>query len=207
MRRSVVFALIVTVLTSPLAAQPAERSASEDVPAALAERARNVAERSSPLQEMLVRARTIYIGVDLERRKGDGDIELPPLYRVRHYRYADDTVVTSLVEIESGRLVDQIEVAHAPAPLVEIELAEARRLALRDRRVTAGLGPGFERLTVEPLMVRTSDPRDPWYGQRIVRLLFRAGRNYLSNPIVYVNLTTKAVIVEAAHGRSRGDEE
>jgi hypothetical protein len=190
-------ASFVALLAFPASAQ-IPGTASDDVPADIAERVRRVAEAAPDLREKLAAPRTIFIGVELVRRKGDNGRELEPIYRVQHYRYGDDTAIFSLVD--GGRLRGVEEVPHAPVALTLGELAEARGLALEDRRVARALERYRDRLLVEPLVVRTSDPADPWFGRRIVRLLFRVGQDYVSEPIVFVDLTRREVIVERAHG-------
>lgn len=190
-------------------AQPPTRtaeSASEDVPAAIAERARSLVERSTLLRSALVEDRTVFVGVDLVRRKGRGDLELPPLYRVRHYRYSDDAAITSLVDLRTGRIAEQVEERHAAVPLSAAELDEARALAMRDPQVARALAPHRKAIVAEPLVVRTSDPEDPWFGRRVVRLLFRVGRAYISEPLVYVDLTRREVITERAHRPGHGED-
>jgi hypothetical protein len=212
--------LSLLVLTAPAAAQrplepaapPSAAAGSDDVPAAIAARVRTMAETSSRLRPMAAAARpviaeprTAFIGVDLVRRKGDRGRDLAPYYRVQHYRYADDTTITSLVDLETGRVAEQVEARHAPVRLGDAELAEARSLALADRRVAAAVGRYMEQLLVEPLLVRTSDPNDPWYARRVVRLLFRVGADYLTEPVVYVDLTGREVIIHEAHRPRQGD--
>lgn len=196
-------------MPAPAAAQePAQaraEAASEDVPAALAERARAVVEGSPQLRSALSGPRTVFIGVDLIRRKGERGRDAPPLYRVRHYRYADDTAITSLVDLNSGAVTEQSAVQHAAVPLSAGELAEAQALALADRRVAEAVARYRDRLVIEPLVVRTSEPTDPWFGRRVVRLLFRIGADYLSSPMVYVDLSRREVTVQPGHGRSQGD--
>lgn len=199
------FLLMPAAAPAQLPTDAARKTASEDVPAPLAERVRALAERSSLLLREREQPRTIFIGVDLVRRKEDGDREPPPFYRVRHYRYGDDTTITSLVDLETGQVAEQFETRNASVPLTAGELEEARTLAMADRTVAAALADYRQRLTVEPLVVRTSSPADPWFGQRVVRLLFRVGRNYLSSPLVYVNLTKRAVVIEAPHKSGHGD--
>lgn len=181
---------------------PAVESASEDVPAAAAAQARSAAERSPRFAER--GGRTVFIGVDLIRIK-EGAGRDRTLYRVRHYRYADDTTITSLVDARSGAMTEQAETPHAAVPLSVEEFEEARTLALANERVAASVAPFRGRLTVGPLVVRTSDPRDPWFGRRIVRLLFRVGADYLGSPIVYVDLSRRQVILEPGHGPAHGE--
>lgn len=197
------------VIALPAAAQPYRgrepESASDDVPAVVAERARSVAEGSARLRTYLAQPRTIFIGVDLIRRKGEGEADPPPFYRVQHYRYADDTVITSIVDLDGGRVAEQVEARNVPVRLSQGELIEARELALADRRVAEAIGQYRERLVVEPLVVRTSDRADPWFGRRVVRLLFRLGADYLSQPIVFVDLSRRQVIIQPGHRPAYGD--
>ncbi|MEA3015952.1 MAG: hypothetical protein QOI38_674 [Sphingomonadales bacterium] len=181
-------------------------SAADDVAPAVAQRARSIAEGSPQMRNFLAAPRTVFIGVDVVRGKDDdGGREPAPLHRVRHYRYGDDTTVTSLVDVRSGRVVEQTEARNAAVPLSVGEFEEARALALADRRVMAAVGSLRERLVVEPLVVRTSDASDAWHGRRVVRLLFRVGADYLSNPVVHVDLTSRQVIVQPPHRPERGD--
>ena len=201
--------LSLLVIALPAPAQAAQdrvaESASDDVPAGIAERVRAVAENSPRLRGYLAQPRTIFIGVDLIRRKseGEGERDLPALYRAQHYRYADDTVITSIVDLDGARVAEQTEARNAPVRLSEGELAEARTLALADGQVAAALG-GRD-VVVEPLVVRTSDRADPWFGRRIVRLLFRLGADYLSQPIVFVDLTRRRVIIQRGHTPAYGE--
>lgn len=201
--------ILVALGALPVAqAQPAPQTASEDVPADLAARARSAAERSAPVNKLMQAPRSLFIDVELVRRKPVDGREPPPLYRVRHYRYTDDVTITSLVDLATDRVVQQEEAAHVPVPLTGGELDEARRLVLADAAVSPQLRPHLTELVMEPLMVRTTDPRDPWFGQRVVRLLFRVARNnYLREPVVFVNLSRRTVIVERPHGASHGDKQ
>ena len=187
------------LIVAPAASQ-VPGTASDDVPEAVAERVRRAAEGSDALRLKLADLRTVFVTVDLIRRKGEGGRELAPIYRVQHYRYADDTTIVSLVDLDSGRVREVEELRHAPVALGAAELAEARALALADERVSRATSRFREQLVVEPLVVRTSDPADPWFGRRVVRLLFRVGRDYLSEPVVFVDLTNREVIIERAHG-------
>lgn len=202
----------------------AQTSASADVAPAEAARFRAIAERSQWFRvdlatrtrriarESMLAAqgrradlRTVFIGVDLVDMKDEREGEPNGIYRVRHYRYVDDTTITSLIDAETGRVIEQTEAQHVAVPLSSEELADARTLALADRRVVEAVGGAADRLVVEPLVVRTSDREDRWFGRRIVRLLFRQGRDYLSEPTVYVDLTSREVMIETGHARGHGE--
>lgn len=196
-------AFFCLLATAAPAAGQVPGTASDDVPLQIASRARAVAEAAPRLRSLLAGPRTVFVGVELVRRKGEEGRELSPLYRVLHYRYSDDTTIASLIDIGRGRIIEESEARHAPVALAASELGEARSLALANPRVARALEPYRDRLLVEPLVVRTSDPADPWFGRRIVRLLFRVGRDYVSDPIVFVDLTRREVVVQPAHGDRR----
>ena len=176
----------------------ARQVASDDVPAALSRRARDLTERAAAPRRLL-EGRSIYITTEKLRVKADNGEEGRPLYQVTHYRYADDTAIVSVVDLERGEVLSQREVPHLPVMLTVEELAQARELALAQPAVREALAR-YPNVTVEPLLVRVGQDRDPWFGHRVVRLLFRVNRDYLTRPIVYVDLTTSRVqIGEEAH--------
>lgn len=187
---------VVRPIVRPL---PVRRQvASDDVPAALSQRARDLTERAAAPRRLL-EGRTIYITTEKLRVKADNGEEGRPLYQVTHYRYVDDTAIVSVVDLERGAVLNQREVPHLPVMLTAEELAQARELALAQPPVREALAR-YPNVTVEPLLVRVGNDRDPWFGHRIVRLLFRVDRDYLTRPIVYVDLTTSRVqIGEEAH--------
>ena len=115
---------------------------------------------------------------------------------VTHYRYQGDTAITSIVDISASRVLDVSETANIPVPLARAEFEQARDLALADPAVQAALGANRGNVVVEPLLLHTTSREDPMFGHRVVRLLFRVGRDYLESPIVHVDLTTRRVVVE-----------
>jgi hypothetical protein len=115
---------------------------------------------------------------------------------VTYYRYQGDLAILSFVNIRKREVIQVDAVAHLPVPLSKEEFAVARELGLGDARVKATLGVDSGKVEVESLLVRTASERDPLFGRRIVRLQFRVGRNYLTRPIVLVDLTNKSVTIE-----------
>ena len=115
---------------------------------------------------------------------------------VTHYQYQGDLAILTFVNLRDRRVIRQDTIAHLPVPLSPAEFEQARELALMDSAVARELAPYRDRLVVEPLVLRTSDPNDPLAGQRVVRLLFRVGPDYLRRPIVTVNLSTREVLIE-----------
>jgi Cu2+-containing amine oxidase len=119
---------------------------------------------------------------------------------VVHYRYAGDQTVTSIVDLTARRVVDVRIEAHAGAPLSREEFAQASELALADPNVVNALGANRSRVTIEPLLLRAPEG-DPMFGRRVVRLLFRIDRDYLSAPVVHVDLTERRVLIEPPRNR------
>ncbi len=119
---------------------------------------------------------------------------------VVHYRYAGDQTITAVVDLAAQRVLDVRVEAHGSAALSEEEFHQARELALADPNVARALGGNRDRVTIEPLLLRAPEG-DPLYGHRVVRLLFRIERDYLSAPIVHVDLTERRVIIEAPRAR------
>ncbi len=135
--------------------------------------------------------------VELIRTKDGRGEESPDRQAlVTHYRYQGDLAILSAVSLSRGIVLQVDTAAHIPTRLATEEFDNARRLALADGLVRSSVEPYLERLDVEALVLHTSNPQDSLFGQRIVRLLFRVGRDYLSDPIVYVNLHQERVSVE-----------
>jgi len=114
---------------------------------------------------------------------------------VLHYRYQGDLTITTVVDLTAQRVLDVRTAAHVAAPLSQQEFEQARGLAMADPRVAEALGQNRGRVTVEPLVLHATEG-DPLYGHRVVRLLFRVERDYLSAPVVLVDLTTRQVMIE-----------
>jgi hypothetical protein len=95
-------------------------------------------------------------------------------------------------------------------PFTNDDLNDAFQLAMKDAEVLRALGPSagsFRPRVAAPgaaapensvggLPVRSPDPNDPCSKHRCLRLTFRRGNDYLSQPIVMVDLTAKHVYVE-----------
>lgn len=116
------------------------------------------------------------------------------LARVTHYRYAGALTITTLVDLGTQRAVDQRTEANAITPLSAEEVEEARRIALADPRVQELLRP-YRDVVIEPMLLQTRSREDPIFGRRVVDLLFRVGRDYLSGPQVRVDLNARTVTV------------
>jgi Cu2+-containing amine oxidase len=140
--------------------------------------------------------------VDLVRDKADDAESEERLAMVTHYRYEGDLAIQTLVNLTEKKVVSLESIPHLPTPLVAQEFSLARELALSRADVKQALEEYRDRLNVEALVVRTASEDDPLFGHRVVRLLFRVGQDYLSTPIVMVDLTEKKVIIQQPPSRT-----
>lgn len=117
---------------------------------------------------------------------------------VTHYQIEGDLTILTTVNLAKN-IAESVEtIPHLPTPLSEEEFKMAREMGLADSKVKEALAKDIERVKVEALILRTVAKDDPIFGHRVVRLLFRIDRNYLNEPVVMVDLTTKKVIIENA---------
>jgi Cu2+-containing amine oxidase len=132
------------------------------------------------------------VGVELFR---DKEIEAAAgrAALVTHYRYEGDLTIRTVVDLRERRILSVEALPHVPTPLSMEEFERAKGMALEDARVAGALGADRERVVVESLSIHTPDPSDRYFGHRVVRLLFRVGPDYLSEPIVNVDLTSGTV--------------
>jgi Cu2+-containing amine oxidase len=111
---------------------------------------------------------------------------------VTHYQYEGDVAIFTVVNITQSAVMNVERVPHAPVPLSQEEFVEAKQLALADPEIRDALRPYKDRLTIDPLVTRTSSEKDPLFGHRVVSLLFRVGSDYLVTPQVMVDLTSES---------------
>jgi hypothetical protein len=193
---------VAAMLTSLfLAAQDSqagsERSQDQELTAEERDLAGRLA-REAIQQRALVTTGPLYVSrVELLRDKVEEAKPQPArLALVTQYRYQGDLTIHVSVDLTHKLVVNVDTASGVSAPLAQEEFEKARQLALADSRVQAALKDAARRVIVEPLVVRSSDPADSLAGHRVVRLLFRLGQDYLSEPIVLVDLTRSTVLLE-----------
>ena len=119
------------------------------------------------------------------------------LARLFHYRYEDDTTILTLVDLARQSIVGLESIPHLPVPLAEEEFNAGRDLALAHAEVRRALGEHATTATPEALLLRAADEKDPIFGHRVLRFMFRlADGSYLSKPIALVDLTNRTVTIE-----------
>lgn len=123
-----------------------------------------------------------------------GDIDRKAI--VTHYRYKGDLAIITTVNLSKQEIMEVDSIPHLPTPLSKEEFNIAKDMALSDFKVEKALAAYRDQIEVEALVTRTTSTEDSLFAHRVVRLFFRVGRDYLSKPIVYVDLTSEKVIIE-----------
>jgi hypothetical protein len=163
----------------------------------------NEAERkaAASLAEQALKGRLLWaprdfylIDVELLR---DKEAETSRRALVTHFRYEGDLAILSVVDLDARQVVRVETRPHQAVGLAEEELRRAEQLALQDPRVAEALGDARAKVRVEALVIRTGDEKDPYFGHRVVRLLFKLGADYLASPVVNVDLTAGRVDLPA----------
>jgi hypothetical protein len=115
-----------------------------------------------------------------------------------------------VVNLRQNAVVAVGRMAGDQVPFTNDDLTDAFQLALKDPEVLRALGPAaktFQPRTGTPgaavpensvggLPIRSDEPSDPCSKHRCMRLTFRRGNDYLSEPIVTVDITAQHVYVE-----------
>lgn len=138
-----------------------------------------------------------FLGAELHRVKSEEGTSSNERHAIaRHFRYEGNLTILTYVNLSSKKVLNVESIAHVPARLSVEEFEIAKGLALSDERVRKQLGTDSDKIDIEPLVFHSSSPEDPMFGRRAVRLLFRIERDYLSAPVVVVDLTDRKVIIE-----------
>lgn len=122
--------------------------------------------------------------------------------QLTYYRYAEDVGILVYVNLVRQRVIKVEQIQRFPAPFAPEEVQRARTLALNHPQLRKVLEPYRERLTVEVLLMRSPDRRDPRFRHRLAYLLFRVGPRYLTaQGEVLADLTTETLIIQPAQER------
>jgi Cu2+-containing amine oxidase len=176
---------------APAPAQMSFKLTSEETKSARAVAEKALAEKSV--------AQAYFVQAEVSRDKiaeQEGRAERKVL--ITHYQTEGDLTILTTVNLAKGAAESVETIPHLPTSLSEEEFNMAREMGLAEPSVKKALGKDIAKVVVEALSLRTMDEKDPIFGHRVVRLLFRIGRNYLDQPVVVVDLTTRKVTVENA---------
>ncbi len=115
---------------------------------------------------------------------------------VTSYQYEGNLTINRLVDLNSGRVVEEDRLQNGGARFTNVEQQFARELLLRDERVRRLIEPLQGRETFNFLLSTTPDPNNPLYGKRVVNVLIGTPEGYLTEvPRISINLTDAAVVV------------
>jgi hypothetical protein len=134
------------------------------------------------------------IGAELLRDK-EPEREGRRLALLTHFRPEGSLEIKALIDLAGQRVLEFTARENPNASMSREEIEAAVALTLANPRVRAALGEDLARVKVEGLHLLTSDPKDPLYGHRAVRMLFKVGKLYRSAPVVIVDLTTRSVTI------------
>jgi Cu2+-containing amine oxidase len=133
------------------------------------------------------------------------------------FRPQDEVGARVIVNLQRNGVVALHRLRPDQVPMTNDDLADAFQLALRDADVQKSLGTAASTFRIRTdvqrppensvggLPVRSTDPNDPCSKHRCMRLTFRRGHDYLSEPIVVVDLTAKRVYVQKRNPDRKAD--
>jgi hypothetical protein len=115
---------------------------------------------------------------------------------VTSYQYEGNLTINRLVDLNSGRVVEEDRIQNGGARFTNVEQQYARELLLRDERVRALIAPLQGQESFNFLLTTTPDPNNPLFGKRVVNVLISTPEGYLTEvPRISINLTDAAVVV------------
>lgn len=160
--------------------------------------AERVARADSRVRELLgERGRLSYVEFVSIKPEAESDRLLHRHAEVVFLQANAEYGVRAVVRLDANPTVMTVDkMSERDVPMMAEDLEAARKLALQSPEVRAVAEPRLEKARVEGLRVVGADDTDPCYRGRCIRLLFKIGNDYLSDPIVVVDLTTSRVTVE-----------
>jgi Cu2+-containing amine oxidase len=181
---------------------------------ALAER---IATEDSRVRELIGTGPHHLVSVDLLFLKPEKEESPAPVQAVEIdrnaeviFRREDESGVRAIVNLTKRTVTFVSRIESRQIPLTQEDIVEAARLAVENEELRHELGTeqeGFAaaakssrgatgRYAVTGLRLFTQDEDDPCYKHRCVRLMFRRDQDYLVQPVVMVDLTTRQVNLE-----------
>jgi len=115
---------------------------------------------------------------------------------VTSYQYEGNLTINRLVDLNSGRVVDEDRMQNGGARFTNVEQQYARELLMGDERIRRLVEPLGGNAQFTFLLTTTPDPNNPLYGKRVVNVLISTPDGYLTEvPRISINLTDAAVVV------------
>lgn len=202
MNRSHIFSslLIFLTLTSGVTAwgqTPEEEAREAFFTPTLAEASRAFAMAEQAIQERGLRATGPFYNISAELHRDKSAVTRNRLVLVTSYRYSGDVAILSYVDLTKGIVTRVDTIAHTNVHLCEAEYLLAKEKAFADPKVRQQLGVYLNQVKVEAMVSHSAYEKDPLFGHRVVRLLFKVPNSgYLAQPIVFVDLTANQVLID-----------
>ena len=115
---------------------------------------------------------------------------------VTSYQYEGNLTINRLVDLNSGRVIEEDRIQNGGARFTNVEQQYARELLLADDRVRALIAPLQGQEQFNFLLTTTPDPSSPLFGRRVVNVLISTPEGYLAEvPRISINLTDATVTV------------
>lgn len=112
------------------------------------------------------------------------------------YQYEGNLTVNRLVDLTSGRVVEEDRIESGGAPFTNVEREYALQLLMADERIRRLIEPLQGQAQFNLLLSTTPDPNNPLYGKRVVNVIIDTPEGYLTEvPRISVNLTDAAVVI------------
>ena len=115
---------------------------------------------------------------------------------VTSYQYEGNLTINRLVDLNSGRVIEEDRIQNGGARFTNVEQQYARELLLADDRIRQLIAPLQGQEQFNFLLTTTPDPNSPLFGRRVVNVLISTPEGYLAEvPRISINLTDATVTV------------
>jgi hypothetical protein len=115
---------------------------------------------------------------------------------VTSYQYEGNLTINRLVDLNTGRVVEEDRMQNGGARFTNVEQQYARELLLADERIRRLIEPLQGTAQFSFLLTTTPDPNSPLFGRRVVNVLISTPDGYLTEvPRISINLTDATVVV------------
>jgi hypothetical protein len=202
MHRSTIFSALFTfLLLAPgaiaLGQTPEEEAREAFFTPTVAETSRAFAMAEQAIQAKGLRTTGPFYNISAELYREKNAPTRNRLILVTSYRYSGDVAILSYVDLTKGVVTRVDTVAHTNVHLSEAEYLLAKEKALSHPKVRQQLGEYLSQIKVEAMVSHSAYEKDPLFGHRVVRLLFKVpGSGYLAQPIIFVDLTANQVLID-----------
>lgn len=189
--------LVQMAAAVPLGAQTNPPRPGSELTAIERDQARQIAQQEIARQKLRTDDRIYAVDYELIVPKDEkGEAGSQRLARVTHYRYDGNLAIVSYVDLTARIVVRSETLANPAVPVSQEEFELAKQLLLKDAEVQRLLAKEVSRVVPEALLMHFPDDKDPLFGHRVLRFVFRQGTQYLRQPVVWVDLTARTVTIE-----------